>query len=180
MRLGCEFENVRCLLTLCTAFSCIANLQAQHQEPSLVDRLLRPNMELQNEAQTKKFTANHSATVERRGRAETFYLPPNSRTEKSFADDRAFASTGYAGQSSYSGSRTIAATENQSSKKATSLGTSVVGDVHTAHDASNAVTGREYADHRQYTERGKSQKSLDRKNPPLTIDQVRELLNKNK
>jgi len=39
---------------------------AQHQEPSLVDRLLRPNMELKNNAQGKKFGAN-SAVIERRG-----------------------------------------------------------------------------------------------------------------
>src|SRR4051812_42687229 len=50
----CELENVRWLLAFCTGFICIANAQAQHQEPGLVDRLLRPNMELQNKAQGKK------------------------------------------------------------------------------------------------------------------------------
>ena len=58
--------------------------KAQRQEPSLVDRLLRPNMELQNSAQRKKFSAS-SAVVERRGTVGTFYLQPN-RTEKSFAE----------------------------------------------------------------------------------------------
>jgi hypothetical protein len=37
-----------------------------------------------------------------------------------------------------------------------------------------------FADRHQFREQGKSQKSLDQQNPPMTIDQVRELLNKNK
>ena len=41
-------------------------------------------------------------------------------------------------------------------------------------------TDRKFADQHQFSERGKSQKSFDRQNPPLTIEQVRELLNKNK
>jgi hypothetical protein len=36
-----------------------------------------------------------------------------------------------------------------------------------------------FAGNRPFLEKGKSQKSLERKNPPMNIDQVRELLNKN-
>jgi hypothetical protein len=77
---------VRCLLAICTAFFCIANLPAQQEELSLVDRLLRSNMGLQNSSQDRKFTAN-STIVERRGTVGMFYLQPNP-SEKSFADER--------------------------------------------------------------------------------------------
>jgi hypothetical protein len=39
---------------------------------------------------------------------------------------------------------------------------------------------REYAGNRPFLDRGKSQKSLDAHDKPLTIEQVRELLNKSK
>ena len=42
------------------------------------------------------------------------------------------------------------------------------------------VPSRAYAENRPFLDQGKSQKSLNRQNAPLTIDQVRELLNKNK
>ena len=53
-------------------------------------------------------------------------------------------------------------------------------DIHAAYDANRVVASRDFADQHQFTGQGKSQKSLDRQNPPMTIDQVRELLNKNK
>jgi len=53
-------------------------------------------------------------------------------------------------------------------------------DVHAAYDADKGVATRNFVDQRHFTDRGKSQESLDRQNPPMTIDQVRELLNKNK
>jgi hypothetical protein len=153
-------------------------IQAQQQESSLVDRLLRPNMELHNKAQDKKFTAG-STSVERRGTVGTFYLQPN-RTEKSFANARDYSSRQYDSHSFNSGSPTTAATQNRSANTSAQVETSTARDVRGVHDANNAITGRGYADQPEFREKGKSQKSLDRQNPPLTIDQVRELLNKNK
>jgi hypothetical protein len=71
---------VRWLTTLCFVFLWMPTSWAQHQEPSLVDRLLRPNMELQNNAQGKKFSAN-SAVIERRGTVGTFSLKPKPERE---------------------------------------------------------------------------------------------------
>jgi hypothetical protein len=42
------------------------------------------------------------------------------------------------------------------------------------------VDARIFAGNRPFLDQGKSQKALSRQNPPLTIEQVRELLNKNK
>lgn len=171
---------MRCLLALCTAFFCIANLQAQHQEASLVDRLLRPNMELRNEAQSKKFSGASSAAVERRGAVGTFYLQPN-RSEKEFANTRDYSTSEFSSRSYNSGAQAVATTQNRSSNKSAFGASSSVHDVRSAYDAQKVTSGREYAEQqRQFIEKGKSQKSLDRQNPPLTIDQVRELLNKNK
>jgi hypothetical protein len=54
-------DGVRWFATLCFVFLWMPTSWAQHQEPSLVDRLLRPNMELHNNAQGKKFSANREA-----------------------------------------------------------------------------------------------------------------------
>jgi len=159
-------------------FGLVPQIRAQQQESSLVDRLLRPNMDLQNKAQGKKFAAN-SAVVERRGTVGTFYLPPN-RSEKSFTNPRDYPTSKHSARSFSSSSRSIVSTQNQNANTAASLGTSAARDIRAAHDAQRSVSSREYAEQPQFKERGKSQKSLDRQNPPLTIDQVRELLNKNK
>ncbi len=49
-----------------------------------------------------------------------------------------------------------------------------------APQADKKVATRTYAENRPFLDEGKSQKSLNRQNAPLTIEQVRELLNKNK
>jgi len=153
---------------------------AQHQEPSLIDRLVRPNLELQNCAQGQKFATN-SVSVERRGSVGTFYLQP-SRTQKKFADEHNYSTQQYTGSATFnSGASNVVVTPNHDAGKPAQLGGSGVLDIRSTHDAHNTVRTREYAEEqRQFKEQGKSQQSLDRKNPPLTIDQVRELLNKNK
>jgi hypothetical protein len=150
---------------------------AQQQEPSLIDRLLRPNMELQNKAQDKKFVAN-SAVIKHRGSVGTFLLQPN-RAEKSFADTRALTTSEYPSRSVSMG-RKISSTQNRSANTPGPVATSSIRDIHSASAPRNASTSRMFADQHQFLEQGKSQKSLDRQNPPMTIDQVRELLNKNK
>lgn len=170
---------MRCLLAICTAFLCLANLPAQQQEASLVDRLLRPNMELQNDAQSKKFSGASATVVKRRGTVGTFNLQPN-RSEKVFANTRDHSTAEFSSRSFDSGARPVTTMQNRSSNKSAFGASSFAHDVRPAYDAQKATSGREYAEQRQFTEKGKSQKSLDRQNPPLTIDQVRELLNKNK
>ena len=151
---------------------------AQQQEPSLVDRLLRPNMELQNNAERKKFMAN-SAVIEGRGTIGTFFLQPN-RHEKSFGDLRELAATKYPSRSFYEDAGLASSLQNRKVKAATTISTSYVRGVHQTHDAHRAIGTRSFAGRRPSQEDGKNQKSLDRQNPPLTIEQVRELLNKNK
>jgi len=169
---------VRWLRTICLTCLCVSASWAQQQEPSLVDRLLRPNMELQNNAQGKKFVAN-SAVIEGRGTIGTFFLQPN-RHEKSFGDLRELAATKYPSRSFYEDAGLASSLQNRKVKAATTISTSSVRGVHETHDAHRATGTRSFAGRRPFQENGKSQKSLDRQNPPLTIEQVRELLNKNK
>ena len=58
------------------------------QEGKLMDRLLRPNTTLGNEAQTKKFTAD-TASVDRHAHVSTFYLQKNS-SPVAFTNTREF------------------------------------------------------------------------------------------
>jgi hypothetical protein len=169
---------VRWSPTICLTCLCFSAIWAQQQETSLVDRLLRPDMELQNKAQGKKFVTR-SAAIEHRGSVGTFLLQPN-RSEKSFVDSPTLTTTKYPSSRSLSAPRTISSTQNRSADVPGPVGSSSVRDIHTAYKPDNASPSRIFADQHQFREQGKSQKSLDRQNPPLTIDQVRELLNKNK
>jgi len=134
-------------------------------------------MELQNKAQGKKFVAR-SAVIEHRGSVGTFVLQPN-RAEKSFVDTHALTTKEYPARSVGTG-RTISSSQNRTANIPGPLGSSSVRDIHSANTPQIASNGRIFADQHQFRDQGKSQKSLDQQNPPMTIDQVRELLNKNK
>lgn len=163
--------------TICLTCLCFSTSWGQQQEHSLVDRLLRPNMELQNKAQGKKFVAS-SAVIEHRGSVGTFLLQSN-RAEKSFVDTHALTTREYRSRS-LSTPRIISSTQDRSANTPGPVGTSSIRDIRSAYEQHNAYPSRLFADQHQFREQGKSQRSLDRQNPSLTIDQVRELLNKNK
>lgn len=135
-------------------------------------------MELQNKAQGKKFVVS-AAGVEHRGSVGTFLLQPN-RAEKSFVNTHALTTAEYPSSRSLSTPRAISSNPNRSAHVPGPVGSSSVPDIHSANTPVTASNSRMFADQHQFREQGKSQKSLDRQNPPLTIDQVRELLNKNK
>jgi hypothetical protein len=173
-----QLQIVRCVAAACFSFILVSTGLAQQQERSLIDRLLRPDMELQNKAQSKKF-ATGSAVVENHGSVGTFYLQP-ARKQQPVVEARNASTTGYRAPSFQTDSSVSSSIQNRSSNLPRQAATSSAHDVQEAHDANLEVRGRGFAGEREFRERGKSQKSLDRQNPPLTIDQVRELLNKNK
>jgi hypothetical protein len=169
---------VRWLAFFCLIFS-VTTVCGQEQERSLIDRLLRPNTELKNRQYGKAFRADSKVTT-RSGAPKSFVLD-SAREEKAFVDTHRARTKEYrsrsnrtdAGQKSFAWSRKISVPTQQ-------MTSSSLPDVHPAYDANLNVAGRRFADGRSFRDQGKSQKSLDRQNPPLTIDQVRELLNKNK
>jgi hypothetical protein len=164
-----------CLLVL-IALSCV---HAQDQESKLVDRLLRPDMTLRNTAQNKGFIAD-GASINKKASVGTFYVRKKSNS-KSFAGTRDFSTRQFNSQS-FQGTRNA---PGISSREA-------IGNCHPVNATRTArgprdapqsdkrIASRSYAENRPFLDQGKSQKSLNRQNAPLTIEQVRELLNKNK
>jgi hypothetical protein len=71
---------VRWLVFLCLTSFGFTTALAQQQERGLIDRLLRPNTELQNAAQGKVFTANSKVVADR----ETTFVVEPIATEKTY------------------------------------------------------------------------------------------------
>ena len=134
-------------------------------------------MELKNNAQSKKFAVN-STVATKGGTVGTFYLQPNP-TEKSFQDLRVVSTTKHSSPAFHAESGDAALLQKKANGSV-NFPTSPARDVRDVHDAGKIVTGRAYPEDRSFREEGKSQKSLSRRNRPLSIDEVRELLNKNK
>lgn len=176
LRQADEVRSFAVLLGLCLSAS-IAH--GQEQERKLVDRLLSPDMSLANPAQTKKFTSDRTST-DKKANVGTFYLQ-QKRAPKTFSTTRDFRAGQFHSRSFAGGqnrANTSSRTEIANTQRA--VATSTVRGVREIHDARKVVDSHNYSGERPYLERGKSQKSLDRHNPPMTIDEVRDLLNKNK
>lgn len=164
---------------LICAFVALSSGRAQEQERKLVDRLLNPDMSLANTAQNKKFTTD-SKVADKPANVGTFYLeqkpaPKSYSATREFTAGRFHSPVFVAGQKT---ANTSSRTEIQNAD--TRPAAPRARRVQETHDARKVATSRNYAGERPFLGRGKSQKSLDRKNPPMTIDDVRELLNKNK
>ena len=152
---------------------------AQDQESKLVDRLLRPDMTLQNTTQNKKFIAD-GASINKKATVGTFYFHEKSNS-KSFSNTREFSARQFDSRS-FQGTRAASGISSQQpiGNSQPSYSTRTARGVRDVHDADKAAAGRAFAGNRPFLDQGKSQKALNRKNAPLTIEQVRELLNKNK
>ena len=136
-------------------------------------------MTLQSSEQKKKFIAD-GTSINKKASVGTFYVQkkPNAKT---FSKKREFSTRQFNSQH-FHGNR--GAFENSSQQ---AVGNSRVAyPTQSARGPRNApqsdkkIPGRAYAGNRPFLDQGKSQKSLNRQNAPLSIDQVRELLNKNK
>ena len=161
------------LAVLCSA-------SAQDQEKKLVDRLLKPNMTLQNDAQNKKFSGDGSASINKRANVGTFFFHQKS-SSKNYSGTRDFSTTQFYSQT-YRGRRSAYAVSSQQTvaNSKAPYGSQAARGVRDAPQSGKKVASRAYAGNRPFLNEGTNQKSLNRKNEPLTIEQVRELLNKNK
>ena len=164
-------------LLLLAAFSFA---RAQDQESKLVDRLLRPDMTLQNTAQKKTFIAAAGASKNKQATVGTFYVQKKSNS-KGFSGTRGFSAQQFNSQS-FPGTRTASGISPQQAigNSRPAYATRAARGTRDAPQSDKKVTSRSYAENRPFLDQGKSQKSLNRQNAPLTIEQVRELLNKNK
>jgi hypothetical protein len=163
---------------LLTAAFCCA--RAQDQEKKLVDRLLKPDMALQNDAQNKKFTGDGSVSINKRASVGAFYVHQKARS-KDYSGTRDFSTTQFYSQA-YRGGRSayeVSSQQTLANSKAT-YANQTARSVRDAPQSGKKVASRAYAGNRPFLDKGTNQKSLNRQNEPLTIEQVRELLNKNK
>jgi hypothetical protein len=163
---------------LLTAGLCCVH--AQDQEKKLVDRLLKPDMALQNDAQHKKFIGDGSASINKRANVGTFFVHQKP-SSKSFSGAKDFSTAQFYSQT-YRGGRTaheVSSQQTVGNSKAAYANQTARG-VHDASQSGKKVASRAYGGNQPFLDQGTNQKSLNRKNEPLTIEQVRELLNKNK
>ena len=162
------------ILVLPLALSLVVSTAlAQDQERKLVDRLLEPNMKLQNSEQNKQFTGAGTVTA-KPASSRAFYVS-NSKLTKSFAGTHEFSTRSYS-------SRQFATQPANlpPSQKPAAFATKDARGVKSARDSATAYSTRQFAGNRPFLDHGKSQKALHQQDHPLSIDDIRDLLNKNK
>jgi hypothetical protein len=170
---------VRIFLTFSAVISLVATTSAQDQEGKLVTRLLRPNMALASSEQNKQFGAT-GATIDKQAPVKNFYAPERP-APKSFTGERTFSPQQFGVRHFRTGNSTAdISSRSQVTNRDTAYTAPAAPGTHTLAESDKTVPGRSYAGNRQFLDQGKSQKALSARNRPLTIEQVRELLNKNK
>ncbi|MEO8440013.1 MAG: hypothetical protein ABI540_07295 [Spartobacteria bacterium] len=154
--------------------------RAQDQENKLVDRLLRPDTTLANSAQNKTFTGTGTTAVDKKFVAKSFYAG-DEQTAKSFSGGKDFSAKKFEAQKF---NRAERAADTKPSFRVAQSGaefpTQQSALIRTASDEGKVSQTKDYPDNRPFLGQGTRQKILSQENKPLTIDEVRELLNKSK
>ena len=171
---------MRCFFLLLGLTVCLASARAQEQEHKLVDRLLRPDMSLASTEQDKKFTTVGGTSVDQKFVAKSFYSGDEKLTKSFWGvkifSAKEFETRGFSRSDAAANARTNAEIANAS----TEFPTKKSSLVRTASEEGRSAKVRDYADNRPFLGEGTRQNVLSRENKPLTIDEVRELLNKSK
>jgi hypothetical protein len=157
----------------------ISATSAQEQEDKLVDRILKPNMSLVNSAQNKQFGAT-ACSLAKRAPSKSFYTPDKSLA-KSLAAGRAFSPRQFAARHFRAGDVTASITTRTELTKTdpVCVAPSAYG-TRIAPENGRSLAVAPFTGGRPFLDRGKSQKALSAQDTPLSVEQVRELLNKNK
>ena len=159
---------------LVLAFLALATASfAQEQERKLVDRLLSPDTKLANPDQNKKFTGGLEAPT-RSAATKSFYVS-EKKLSKTFVADRSAPTTSFRTRNYSTHAATVPTlppTQTYQTKQSR--------DVSPSGYSTKKYATRDFAGNRPFLGQGKSQKALQAQDRPLTIDEVRELLNKNK
>lgn len=171
---------MRRFLAFCLLPFVFSTARAQDQERKLLDRLLKPDTTLGSSEQNKKFMAD-GASVHKRATIGAFYLHQKPKP-KTFSQTRDFSSWQFNAQSFHQRKDGRAKFLSGQPVRDSGRSYSVAphADLPAAHDANKMKGSRDFSGNRPFLGQGKSQKSLSQKNRPLTIEQVREILNKNK
>lgn len=156
------------------------NASAQVQERKLIDRLLEPNMSLENGAQGKQFRLAPGNTQNRTARTRPFYVRERA-PEKEFHPRRNFFTRIFGTRRARENTaRASLVTRHETRTPQLTAPPSRYATRRPAARPTDSYAVSEFSGTRPFLVQGKSQKALSRQPRPLTIDEVRELLNKNK
>jgi hypothetical protein len=152
--------------------------QAQAQESQIMERMMRPNMNLSNPAQDKKFTAVEGTPVEKKFEAKNFYAG-ETQSAKSFSGTRSFLSKAF-GTGKYARAAAAASYRKNADLAfaSTAFETRKSALVRESSFAKKSSATRDYAYNRPFLGKGTRQKQLSAQDKPMSIEEVRELLNK--
>lgn len=155
-----------------------AAVRAQDQEGKMMDRMMRPNMELANPAQNKKFTAVEGTSVDKKFDAKQFYAGHEPVT-KSFLGARSFLSKAF-GTGKYARAEAAANYRKNADLAfaSTQFQTNKSALVKESSFAKKSSATRDYAENKPFLAEGTRQKQLSEQSHAMTIDEVRDLLNK--
>jgi hypothetical protein len=157
----------------------VSAASAQEQERKLVDRILRPNMSLVNSEQSKQF-GTFGTYPAKRAQLKSFYTPDRS-LGKSFAAGRIFSSRQFAARNFQVRDTAVNISPRSQITKTDTIHVAAASDgTRVASENSSSLAAAPFAGSRPFRGRGKSQEALSARDTPLTLEQVRELLNKNK
>jgi hypothetical protein len=136
----------------CLAIVSLPAAWAQNQERSLVDRLLKPDTALQNNAQNKKLIAD-GAPINKGATVSTFYIQQKPKPA-SFARTREFSSGGFNSRPFANGNRTSISAQRQAHDSSENYSTSAVTKLPNAPDSRKEKGSRTFAGQRPFLERG--------------------------
>jgi hypothetical protein len=149
-------------------------VHAQEQERKLVDRLLSPDTKLANTEQNKKFSGGLESPT-RSAAIKSFSIPEKNLSKNFVAADRSASATSFRTHNYSIKAANLPTLHPLNGYQTKRAGVPSAGVYSTKQYAT-----RDFAGNRPFLVQGKSQKSLHAHDRPLTIDEVRELLNKNK
>jgi len=155
-------------------------LHAQEQEGRLVDRLLRPDLSLVNPQQNKKFVAAEGTSVEKKFEVKSYSATKERPTNSFFGIPDFLARTFGTKKFAQSDSAANAASSTAPTYVHTEAPTKKSALIKKSSQADKVTDTRDYPDNRPFLGKGTRQKILSQQDHPLSIDEVRELLNRDK
>jgi hypothetical protein len=178
----CEKWAVRPVFLLILLLTAASAARAQEQERKLIDRIMRPDTALQATEQTRSFYQGKSSVQDKTASTKSFYSP-NHVSLKEY-NTRSF----YDGHGYWDGSFKYETKEANTKPRFLGIfpllkryDTKAV-EVKDARESGRSYATRDY-ETREFRGRGTAQGSIDaeyQKNKGMSVDQVRDLLNKNK
>jgi len=170
---------VRLLLVLpLIGFWAIA-VKAQKEDRTLFDRLLKPDTTLQNAAEQKRFVTSDK-TIDKKITTRVFQ-PAGNSLSREFPGAREISARELQMPRFRDGSKRVNNIDNtDAASPDLAVAQTKTLALRNAAGNNRQIAPMEFAGSRPFLIQGKSQRAASEREGPLTVEQVRELLNKNK